>query len=36
MSWMHVQSRGVQALNETIFLVTYSLGILADVDWVCC
>ena len=30
MSWTHVEPRGVQALNETTFLVTYSSGILAD------
>ena len=30
MSWTHVEPRGVQALNETTFLLTYSSGILAD------
>ena len=30
MSWTHVEPRDVHALNETIFLVTYSSGILAD------
>ena len=30
MSWTHVEPRGVHALNETTFLVTYSSGILAD------
>ena len=30
MSWTHVEPRGVQALNETTFQVTYSSGILAD------
>ena len=30
MSWTHVEPRGVQTLNETTFLVTYSSGILAD------
>ena len=30
MSWMHVEPRSVQALNETTFLVTYASGILAD------
>ena len=30
MSWTHVEPRSVQALNETTFLATYSLGILAD------
>ena len=30
MSWSHVESRGVQALNETTFLVTYLSGILVD------
>ena len=29
MSWTHVESRSVHALNETTFLVTYSSGILA-------
>ena len=29
-SWMHVEPRSVQALNETTFLVTYASGILAD------
>ena len=29
-SWTHVEPRGVQALNETTFLVTCSSGILAD------
>ena len=29
-SWMHVESRSIQALNETTFLVTYASGILAD------
>ena len=28
--WTHVEPRGVQALNETTFLVTYSSGILAE------
>ena len=30
MCWMHVEPRSVQAHNETTFLVTYALGILAD------
>ena len=30
MSWTDVEPRIVQALNETTFLATYSLGILAD------
>ena len=30
MSWMHVEPRSVQVLNETTFLVTYASGILAD------
>ena len=30
MSWTHVEPRSVQALNETTFLVTYSLGLLAE------
>ena len=30
MSWMHVEPRSVQALNETTFLVAYASGILAD------
>ena len=30
MSCTHVEPRGVQTLNETAFLVTYSSGILAD------
>ena len=30
MSWMHVEPRSVQALNETTFLVTYASGILTD------
>ena len=30
MIWTHVDPRGVHALNETTFLVTYSAGILAD------
>ena len=30
MSWTHVEPRGVQTLNETTCLVTYSSGILAD------
>ena len=30
MSWMHVEPRSVQALNETTFLVIYASGILAD------
>ena len=30
MSWTHVEARGVHALNETTFLVTYSSDILAD------
>ena len=29
-SWMHVEPRNVQAVNETTFLVTYASGILAD------
>ena len=29
-SWMHVEPRSVQALNETTFLATYASGILAD------
>ena len=29
-SWTHVEPRSVQDLNETIFLVTYASGILAD------
>ena len=30
MSWTYVEPRGVQTLNETTFLVTYSSSILAD------
>ena len=30
MSWTCVEPRGVQTLNETTFLVTYSSGILPD------
>ena len=30
MSWTHVEPRSVQALNESTFLATYSLGILID------
>ena len=30
MSWMHVEPRSVQAINDTTFLVTYASGILAD------
>ena len=30
MSWMHVEPRSVQDLNETTFLVTYASGILPD------
>ena len=30
MSWTHAEPRSVQDLNETIFLVTYTLGIIAD------
>ena len=30
MSWMHVELRSVQALNETTFLATYASGILAE------
>ena len=30
MSWTHVKPKGIHALNETTFLVTYSSGILAD------
>ena len=30
MSWTHVDPRSVQALNETTFLVTYFLHILAE------
>ena len=30
MSWMHVEPRSVQALNETTFLVTYVSGIFPD------
>ena len=33
MSWTHVDPRSVHALNETIFLVTYSSGILAKEIW---
>ena len=30
MSWTHMEPRSVQALNETMFLATYALGILAE------
>ena len=30
MSWTHLEPQSVQALNETTFLATHSLGILAD------
>ena len=30
MSWTHVEPRNVHNLNETTFLVTYALGILAN------
>ena len=30
MSWTHVEPRNVHTLNETTFLVTYTLGILAN------
>ena len=30
MSWTHVESRNVHALNDTTFLVTFASGILAD------
>ena len=30
MNWTHIEPRHVQALNETIFLATYSLDILTD------
>ena len=30
MNWTHVEPRGVQPLNETTFLATYSSGIFAD------
>ena len=30
MSWIHVEPRSVQDLNETTFLVTYASGILAE------
>ena len=30
MSWTHVEHRNVHTLNETTFLVTYGLGILAN------
>ena len=29
-SWMHIEPRSVQALNETTFLATYASGILAE------
>ena len=30
MSWMHMEPRNLQILNETTFLVSYTSGILAD------
>ena len=30
MGWTHVESKNVQALNETTFLATYAVGIMAD------
>ena len=36
MSWTHVEPRNLHTLNETTFLVTYALGIIANENWVCC
>ena len=30
MGWTHVESKDVQALNETRFLATYAAGVMAD------
>ena len=30
MGWMHIEPKNVQVLNETTFLATYALGILAE------
>ena len=30
MGWMHIEPKNVQALNETTFLATYAVGILAE------
>ena len=30
LGWTHIESKNVQALNETTFLVTYAAGIMAD------
>ena len=30
MGWTHVEPKNIQALNETTFLVTYVVGILAN------
>ena len=30
MGWMHIECKNIQALNETTFLATYAVGILAE------